>query len=137
MSSKRGKSRAKRAEEIVQQRVEEIDADIDKLTELLKPYERISQERDKLKAARRALLGGSKLTGEGSARVSQEDVVKFLTENPGSSTGEVASALSVPQTTISSHLYRGKGERFLTKDKKWWVRSPKDGINTVDDIEEE
>lgn len=137
MARTKGASRLRKADEAVEDLLEQTDAKIDELEKLLVPYEKIKERIDKLKASRRALLGGSRLTGEGNSRVRQEDIVEYLDENPGSSTSTIATALKVPQTTISSHLYRGKNERFLTKNKKWWNRDPANGLTTADDIEEE
>lgn len=132
----KGTTRLKEAERIVQTQVEQIDDEITKLEKYLRPYEKIKAEIDKLRSARRALLGGSKQTGAGSTKLRQQDIVEFLEQNPGASPGQIAEAHGVTQSTVSSHLYRGKGERFLTKDQRWWNRDPKNGINTADDIEE-
>jgi len=133
----KGQSRLSKAQAAVEESVEMIDEQLADLEKLLRPYERIKEEIDKLRAARRALLGGSKMTGSGGSKVRQEDVVGFLKENPGSPPGIIAQALGVPQPTVSSHLYRGKDERFLSKNGNWYLRDPKSGINTVDDIEED
>jgi DNA-binding CsgD family transcriptional regulator len=136
MASKKGKSRLRKAEAKVKQRVEDLDEDIQELESLLIPYDRIKEEINKLRAARRALMGGNRVTGSGGTRVRQEDVVEYLRENPGSSAGEIAKGLGTDQPVVSSHLNRGKNERFLMKDKRWWLRSPKDGIKTVDDLDD-
>jgi DNA-binding transcriptional ArsR family regulator len=117
--------------------VEEIDAKIEMIDRKLAPYQRWISKRNELMAARRALLGGSRATGGGGTRLQQEDIVGFLRENPGSTPSQLAERFGVPAPTVSSHLYRGKDERFLTKDGMWYLREPKKGINTVDDIEDE
>lgn len=138
MASKKGTSRLKKVEDRIDQRVQEIDEDIAEFEGLLKPYERIKEEIDKLKRSRSALLGGSKLTGAGTTKIRQADIVDWLNENPGATPGMIAEALNSKQNTISSALYRGKDERFLTDgDSHWWVRDPKNGINTIDDVDKE
>lgn len=118
--------------------LEEIDSEIENINKKLRPYDALIEKRNELTAARRALLGGSKLTGgSGGTQVRQEDIVRFLNENPGSSPSEIATHFNVNAPLISSHLSRGKNERFLTVDKKWWVRDPKNGLNTADDIDTE
>lgn len=133
----RGTTRLKKAEARVQERVDQIDDDITELETLLGPYEKIKAEIDKLRSARRALLGGSRMTGEGGSKIRQQDIVEWLTEHPGSTPGDIAKALGTRGPTVSAHLSRRKGERFLTKNGKWWNRDPKAGINTPDDIPEE
>lgn len=137
MATKTGKSRLAKAEGIVQSQLEMIDDNITELEKMLTPYEKIKAEIDKLRSARRALLGGNRLTGGGGSRIRQEDVVEYLAQNPGSAPSDIAEALGTTQPVISSHLQRGKDERFLTKNKKWWLRDPKEGLKTADDIEEE
>ena len=125
------------ADEIIRDSAENLQEEIDKIDRMLKPYELLKERQNRLRAAQRALLGGSRTTGEGSNQVRQEDIVRFLDENPGSRPADIAKHFGVPQPTISSHLYRGKNERFLSKNGGWWLRDPKSGINTADDIEEE
>jgi len=124
-------------DEIIQEQVDNIDEAIETLNKRLEKYDKIKAKRDQLVAARRALLGGSRLTGSGNGRLRQEDVVEFLKEHPGSGPTEIAEGVHSNYTTVASHLYRGKNERFLNKDGKWYVRDPKNGINTEEDIEDE
>ena len=133
----KGKSRLAKAEAIVQTQVEMIDDHLTDLEKMLRPYNRIKEEIDKLRAARRALLGGSRITGGGGNKVRQEDVIEYLEKHPGSLPMSIAEALGSTQPVISSHLYRGRDERFISKDKRWWLRNPKEGLDTADDIEED
>lgn len=133
----KSRNRLAKVEAAVQEQVELVDEKIGELEQMLRPYERIKEEIDKLRSARRALLGGTRTTGGGGSKIRQEDIVEFLSSNPGSSPAKIAEALGTSQPTISSHLYRGKDERFLTRDKRWWLRDPKNGINSVEDIKEE
>lgn len=138
MASKKGNSRLAKAEAAVTESVERIDEQITELEAYLVPYDRIKGEIDKLRRARSALLGGSRLTGSGTTKIRQQDIVNYLSEHPGSTPGMIAEALHSKQNTISSALYRGKDERFITDgDSRWWVRDPKNGINTIEDIEKE
>lgn len=137
MAKTKGQSRLKKAEAIVQDRVDEIDDSITELEKLIRPYDRIKGEIDKLRSARRALLGGSSSTGGGGSRIRRADVKEFLEKNPGSVPAAIAIGLGTNQPVVSSHLQRGKDELFIMKNKRWWVRDPKTGINTADDIEEE
>lgn len=137
MARTKGRTRLAKADAIIEEQIEVLDEQLAVVEEMLRPYEKIKERADRLRAARRALLGGSRLTGGGNTKVRQEDVVNFLKEHPGSAPGQIAEKFGVTQPTISSHLYRGKDERFLTKDGRWWNRDPKNGLNTADDIEED
>lgn len=125
------------AKDPIKKTIRDIDKQIDELEAELEPYYAIKAKIDALRAARRALTGGNKLTGEGGNRIRQQDVVEYFRNNPGSNTTEAAKALGATYSQVSSHLTRGKNERFLNKDGRWWVRDPKNGLNTVDDIEDD
>jgi hypothetical protein len=64
--------------------------------------------------------------GEGLApetpRISQDDLVAYLIENPGARASEAAKFFGVPLTTVSAHLYRGKLTTFVSRGKGWYVR---------------
>lgn len=124
------------AKEINEQLIEEIDERIEYLNGRLAIYDKIKAERDKLQSARRALLGGSRMTGAGGTQLRQEDIVAFMKENPdGVTPSMIAEKYNVKQPTVSSALYRGKNERYLNKDGMWFLRDPKAGINTVEDLD--
>jgi DNA-binding transcriptional ArsR family regulator len=133
--AKKGQSRLAKADKIIEDQVEALDEQLDVLEEMLKPYERIKERADRIRAARRALLGGTRTTGEGGTKLRMEDVTAFLRDNPGSTPGVIAEKFGVTQNTVSSHLYRGKGQRYLSKDGNWYLRDPKNGMNTEDDID--
>lgn len=136
MAKSKGKSRLAKADAIIEEQVEMIDDQLEVVEDMLKPYAKIKERADRLRSARRALLGGSKVTGEGGTRLRQQDVKEFLTEHPGATPSQVAEKFGVKQPTVSQHLQRGKDERFLTDgDGHWWVRDPKAGINTYEDIQ--
>jgi len=124
------------ADKIIEEQVEVIDEQLERVQRMLRPYEQLKDRENRLRAARRALLGGSKSTGEGSGKLRQEDIVEYLKNHPGQTPGQLAEHFGVTQTTVSSHLYRGKGERFLAKEGRYYLRDPKAGINTVEDLDE-
>lgn len=119
--------------------LEIIEDKIEAYNKKLRPYDKLKAERDKLVRARSALMGGNKLTGGGTTQVQQSDIVRVLEEQAGDglTPSEIAEKLSVAQPTISSHLYRGRDERFIKKNNKWYLREPEDGVNNEDDIEDE
>jgi hypothetical protein len=97
--------------------VADIDEKLSVLDRDLASYEPLLAERDRLRAARAAL------TGEGPApQISQDDVAEYLKEHPGSRAGAIAKALNVPLARVSSHLYRGKRTRFVSRDDGWHLR---------------
>jgi hypothetical protein len=97
--------------------VADIDEKLSVLDRDLAAYEEMLAERDRLRAARAAL------TGEGPApQISQDDVAAYLADHPGSRAGVIAKALEVPLARISSHLYRGKHTRFVSRDDGWHLR---------------
>lgn len=97
--------------------VAEIDEKLSVLDGELAGYEPLLAERERLRAARAALMG------EGPApQISQDDVAAYLKAHPGSRAGAVAKALNVPLARVSSHLYRGKRTRFVSRDDGWHLR---------------
>jgi len=81
-------------------------------------YEKLLGERERLRSARAALLGESATPGQ----ISQGDVAEYLAGHPGSRAGEIAKALGVPLARVSSHLYRGKHTRFVSRADGWHLR---------------
>jgi hypothetical protein len=100
--------------------IAEIDEQLSKLDGKLAPHEPSIAERERLRAARAMLMG------EGPApetpRVSQDDLVGYLIENPGSRASAAAKFFGVPLTTVSAHFYRGKLTTFVSRGKGWHVR---------------
>lgn len=126
-------------EESKQELLGNIDEAIAKIEKRMAPYEALNSKKLELVAARRALLGGARLTGgSGGQRIRQEDVVDGLRGvAEGLTSQELADKLSGPEPSIRSHLNRGKDERFLKKGHRWFLRDPKNGINTVEDLPDE
>jgi hypothetical protein len=121
---------------IIDEQVVSIDEALESIERRMKPYEALNAKKQQLLSARRALLGGNRTTGAGGTRVTMEDIVGFLNDNPGSLPSAIAERFGVGQGTISSHLYRNK-DRFIKKDGKYYVRDPEAGVDTADDIEED
>jgi DNA-binding transcriptional ArsR family regulator len=125
----------KLAEGIVQEQVDALDESLAAIENRLQKYQDLIDTKNKLLSARRALLGGNRLTGAGGNRLTLEDVVGHLTEHPGSTPSVIAERFGVAQSTVSSHIYRNKS-RFIKKDGRYWVRDPKNGLNTEDDVDD-
>lgn len=124
------------AQSLIDEQVSQIDAAIEQVERRMRPYEALAQKKQQLLAARRALLGtGSRITG-GNNRLTLDDILSWLKANQGTPAGQIAEHFGVPQTTISSHIYRSK-DRFINKDGRYWARDPKAGLDTADDIEDE
>jgi hypothetical protein len=100
--------------------VAEIDEKLSKLNGKLAPHEPSIAERERLRAARAALLGEAPTAKK--RRISQDDLIEYLIEHPGSRSGAVAEALGVSLQTVSSHFYRGKLTTFVSRGKGWHVR---------------
>ncbi len=98
--------------------VAEIDRKIAVLDGELARYQNLLDERERLQAARAALLGEPHTPGQ----ITQNDVAAYLAEHPGSRAGEIAKALGVPLARVSSHLYRGKHTRFVNHPDGWHLR---------------
>jgi DNA-directed RNA polymerase specialized sigma24 family protein len=98
--------------------VAEIDEQLAALDGELARYEQLVADRERLVAARAALLGED----QPAAQISWQDVAAYLAQHPGSRAGEIASALGVPLARVSSHLYRGKRTRFVSRADGWHVR---------------
>jgi hypothetical protein len=100
--------------------VAEIEEQLSELDARLAPHEPVVAERERLRAARAVLLG------EGPApetpRISQDDLVAYLIENPGARASAAAKFFGVPLTTVSAHFYRGKLTTFVSRGKGWHVR---------------
>jgi hypothetical protein len=98
--------------------VAEIDRKLAALDGELARYQELLSERERLQAARSALLGEPHTPGQ----ISQGDVAEYLAGHPGSRAGEIAKALGVPLARVSSHLYRGKHTRFVNRPDGWHLR---------------
>jgi len=100
--------------------VAEIDEQLAELDGKLSPHEPSIAERERLRIARAALLGEGPTPPR--RRISQDDLISYLIENPGSRPGAVAEALGVSLATVSAHFYRGKLTTYVSRGKGWHVR---------------
>jgi hypothetical protein len=127
------------ADEVKENLVEQIDEAIEKIEKRMAPYEALNAKKQQLLASRRALLGqGNRVTGSGGTRITQEMVVDALRKTPsGLSSVGIAGMIDGSEGAVRAHLNRGKDERFLKRDDGlWFLRDPKNGINTVEDLPE-
>jgi hypothetical protein len=99
--------------------VAEIDEQLSKLDGELAPHEAKLAERERLRAARATLMGEGPTP---PTRISQDDLIGYLIENPGSRASAAAKFFGVPLTTITAHFYRGKLTTFVSRGKGWDVR---------------
>jgi hypothetical protein len=83
----------------------------------------LAAERERLLSARAALTGRAGAGPSRGRRISQDDVAAYLSEHPGSWPAHIADALAVPVTNVSTHLYRGKRDRFERRADGWHVHS--------------
>lgn len=83
----------------------------------------LGRERERLLAARVALTGKAASGPARGKRISQDDIVSYLNEHPGSLPAQIADALGVPVTNVSTHLYRAKDTRFERHSDGWYVIS--------------
>ncbi len=105
--------------------VAEIDRKLAAVDGELARYEQLLSERERLQAARSALLGEPHTPGQ----ITQGDVAEYLATHPGSRAGEIAKALGVPLARVSSHLYRGKQTRFVSRPDGWHLRESDEGTS--------
>jgi hypothetical protein len=97
-----------------------IDEQLDRVA---REQKALLAERERLLAARAALTGRAGAGPARGKRISQDDVAAYLAEHPGSTASQVAEALGVPATNVSTHLYRAKDVRFQRKSDGWYVLS--------------
>jgi hypothetical protein len=83
----------------------------------------LAAERQRLLSARAALTGRAGAGPSRGRRITQDDVAAYLSEHPGSWPAQIADALDVPVTNVSTHLYRGKRDRFERRADGWHVHS--------------
>jgi hypothetical protein len=98
--------------------------EIDQQLNRLEREERaLGRERERLLAARVALTGRAAAGPARGKRISQDDIAAFLAEHPGSLPAQIAGALGVPVTNVSTHLYRAKDGRFVRREDGWHLIS--------------
>lgn len=126
----------------IEDQAEAIDQEIQTIDEWLKGskaariVQRKQQDKERLMMARRALLGvGNRTTNSGGSRVTQEEVVQAMGALDGVTVDTLAGLMGHSTEVVRGHLNRGKGERFIKKDNMWYLRDPKNGRDTEDDID--
>lgn len=127
-------------EDFIEKSLEEIDAQITKIdnSKVMKAAAKLIEKKNILMATRRALMGGNRMTGGSSPRITQADVVKYMEslDNDGTTPADIADALHTTESVARGHLSRGKDERFIKKGNNWYLRDPEVGVNSADDIED-
>jgi len=130
-------------EQNVQDALDIIDEKLAEVNKKLEVFDRVKEERDKLQAARRALLGvGNKMTGSGGSRITADEVAKWMEDNANGHTdgftpAEMAKGLSTTDAVVRGHMARGAGERFLKINNKWKLNDPEADAEGEDSDEEE
>jgi hypothetical protein len=102
--------------------VREIDRELERVNERLAGYDQLLGERERLLQARAAITGERVPKTPVRARTSQDEIAAYLVEHPGSLPAQIATALGVPVTNVSAHLYRAKNTRFQRGEDGWRVR---------------
>lgn len=128
----------------IQDYIENLTAEIDEQitaidnSKVMKAAAKLIEQKTKLMATRRALLGGNSLTGGSSGtRITQPDVVGAMTVGVGYTPAALAETLHTTESVVRGHLSRGKDERFFKKERNWYLRDPEAGMNGPDDVEED
>jgi hypothetical protein len=107
--------------------VESINKRLRAIDKKLEPFQGLIEQKRRLEGSRRVLLAERAATANGGGKgLSQEEVVQWMTQNPGPHTVyEIAQGLSTTESVVRGHLNRGKDERFEKLDnKKWELRDP-------------
>lgn len=100
--------------------IREIDQQLNRLD---REEMALGAQRERLLAARVALTGKAGGGPARAKRISQDDIAAFLAEHPGSLPAQIAEALDVPVTNVSTHLYRAKDDRFERREDGWHLAS--------------
>jgi hypothetical protein len=99
-----------------------INDAIEDLNKRLEVFDRVKVHRDRLLAARRALLGvGSRTTSAGGSRTTSDEVAQWLEANGPASYQEMAGALGTTDAVIRGHMSRNKDRFEKNGDGKWHV----------------
>lgn len=99
--------------------IRQIDQQLQQIQQQLADHDQLLAERNRLLAARNALTGQTPQPTTPQRRVSQDEIATYLQAHPGSLPAQIATALNVPVTNISQHLYRGKNTRFTRHADGW------------------
>ena len=100
--------------------LEDLVDRIDELERQIAAVAPLVHERALLLRARALILGEPEPDLRPRPGITRLDVFEYLTRNPGSRAGEIATALGAGQPAISAHLYRGKGNAFVSRAGRWY-----------------
>lgn len=114
--------------DLIQGALDNIDKRIARIAKMLHPFEDLIEQRNKLQAARRALLNDRATTSGGGRGITQAEVVNAIGDDV-LTVHEIAQKLGTTEAVVRGHLNRGK-ERFeVNVDngiKKWQLRDPEE-----------
>jgi hypothetical protein len=98
----------------------EIDHELNRL----ETWEKAAATERELLLSARAVLATKTGPGASRRRVSRNEVTAYLADHPGSWPVDIAKALHVPPTNVSTHLYRGRHTRYEHREDGWYLRAP-------------
>jgi CHASE3 domain sensor protein len=124
-------------EDYVDQIVRGIDQRIQRINKKLAPFDELIEKRNKLQAARRALLSERAPTAGGGRGTTQEEVVDALRKLGSATVHQLAQQLGATEGAVRGHLNRGKDERFTRKENMEWVLREPEKDEPEDDDEDE
>lgn len=117
-----------------------IEEELEAVNKRLRNYDPLIQQRDRLTAARRALLAERAVTQGGGKGISQAEVINALKDLGDATVSELATKLSATEAVVRGHLNRGKDERFKVEldggVKKWSLREPEEDDDEDEDDED-
>ncbi|HMC06712.1 MAG TPA: hypothetical protein VKG89_04865 [Solirubrobacterales bacterium] len=100
--------------------LEDLGDRIDELERQIAAVAPLVHERARLLRARALILDEPEPDLRPRPRITRLDVFEYLTRNPGSRAGVIATALGAGRPAISAHLYRGKGKVFASRAGGWY-----------------
>lgn len=107
-----------------QEIIDTIDSQIAKLDRKLEPFNELIQERQRLRKAKAILLGesaGPRAGGGANTQLTADQVRHAFRESKERylSVADLAKATGAPDSTVRSHLNRGKGTSYKKKGDNW------------------
>lgn len=117
------------ADEVIDEQVDALDEQIQELERKLQVFIPVNEKLNRLRAARRALLGvGSRTTANAGNKVTQDEVAQAMndSEDEGVSVSWIAEKIGTTEAVVRGHLNRNK-ERFLKNGNGLWsVNNPEE-----------
>lgn len=114
--------------------LDQIDKQLRVIESKLSPMNALIEHRNRLQAARRALLNDRAVASGGGRGISQSEVINAMRDKDPQTVYEIAQALGATESVVRGHLNRGKGERFTKlTDNKWELREPENDDEKDDD----